>query len=59
MPILLLAPIGVFPTEWQTTANRPSNQSHVSVDVILPPGPMGLGFISPATVHFPTKYASR
>ncbi len=26
---------------------------------IFPPGPIGLGFISPSVVHFPTKYPRR
>ena len=37
MPMLLLGPIGVCPSEWQTTENRPSTQSHVSGMVTLPP----------------------
>ena len=47
--------LGVVPVEWHTTAKCPSNHSHRSVDVTLPPGPIGLGLISPSVVHVPRK----
>ncbi len=53
--MLLLGPQGPVPSDRQTTLKRPSNQSQVSVPVILPPGPIGLGFISPSVFPFPTK----
>src|SRR5688500_10364162 len=59
MPIFLVGPIGVVPSERQITLNRPSNHSQVSEDLIFPPGPIGPGFISPSEVHLPTKYPSR
>ena len=55
IPTLLLGPIGVEPSERQITAKPPSNHSQVSVEVILPPGPIGLAFSSPSVVHLPTK----
>src|SRR5919204_5756216 len=57
--MLLLGPIGVLPSEWQTTAKPPSNHAQSSVEEIFPPAPMGLGFISPSVVHLPTKYPRR
>ena len=59
IPRLLLGPIGVFPSDRQMTAYFPSNHVQLSDEVILPPGPIGPGFISPSTVHLPTKYPSR
>src|SRR4051812_22555893 len=59
MPMLLLGPFGIFPSEWQTTLNCPSNHLQSSDEVNFPPGPIGPGLISPSAVHFPTKYASR
>src|SRR6476661_8227597 len=41
------------------TLKCPSNHSQTSVVVILPPGPIGPGFISPVPVHLPTKKPSR
>src|SRR5687767_1448038 len=58
MPNPFVGPIGDVPCDRHTTANPPSNHSHVSVLVTFPPGPNGLGFISPVIVHVPTKYAS-
>src|SRR3954462_13377921 len=55
----LLGPAGDLPAERQITANPPEYHSHVSLDVMAPPGPIGPGFISPSTVHFPTKYPRR
>src|SRR6185503_17958093 len=59
MPMLLPGPHGDCPWPWQTTENLPSNHSHFSVDVIFPPGPISLGFISPSVDQFPTKYPRR
>src|SRR4029453_3438847 len=59
IPRLLLGPNGVLPSLWHTTANPPSNHWQSSVEEIFPPGPIGLGFISPSVVHFPTKYPRR
>src|SRR5580765_1943622 len=59
MPMLFIGPRGDLPSERQTTAKPPENHSHVSVPVTFPPGPMGLGFISPSVVHLPTKYSRR
>ena len=39
----------------QMTLNRPSNHSQLSVDVILPPAPIGPGLISPSAFQRPTK----
>src|SRR6266850_5253872 len=55
----LAGPIGVFPSVSQTTVNCPSNQAHLLVEVIFPPGPIAPGFISPSVVQLPTKYLSR
>ena len=57
--MLLPGPQGDCPWPWQTTVNFPSNHSHFSVDVILPPGPISPGFISPSMAQVPTKYPSR
>src|ERR1700722_1979075 len=53
-----IVPSGVFPLERDTSANLPSNHSHVSAYVKFPPGPNALGFISPWCVHLPRKYSS-
>src|SRR5688572_10172928 len=59
MPMLLLGPVGIFPSDRQITLKRPSNHSQVSVAVNFPPGPIGPGFNSPSAFHLPTKYPSR
>src|ERR671919_1248550 len=53
-----VGPMGDVPSEWQMTENPPSNHWQSSVVVSFPPGPMGLGFISPSLVHLPTKNPS-
>ena len=53
--LFVLVPIGLLPSERQTTAKCPSYQSHVSFEVIFPPGPIGLAIISPSLVQVPTK----
>src|SRR5712692_6856742 len=55
----LLSPIGPFESLWQTTLNPPANHSHVSVQVVLPPGPHGPGFISPEPFHLPINTPRR
>ena len=52
--MLLLAPVGILDSEWQTTLKCPSNHVQSSEDVSFPPGPMGPGLISPSPV-FPDK----
>src|SRR3972149_4523118 len=55
----LPSPIAPFMLLLHMMAKPPANHSHVSVQVIFPPGPIGPGFISPEPFHLPTNNPSR
>src|SRR5687768_9808650 len=57
MPVI--GPLGPVPLLWHTSWKPPANQSHVSVPVNLPAGPIGDSLASPSIFHCPAKTASR
>src|SRR6202043_470210 len=60
-PIIVIpvpSPIEFFKSICQTRKNPPSINSHFSFSVVLPPGPIGLGFMSPSSVHAPANMSS-
>ena len=52
------SPIELLKSIRQTKKNPPSIHSHFSFSVVLPPGPIGLGFMSPSRVHAPANISS-
>src|SRR5262245_42030206 len=58
IPSDFILPIGPVPSLRHTSWKPPWNHEQSSSEVILPPGPIGPGFISASPFHFPAKASS-